>query len=227
MTPTLVHPDVAAQWEQTYSQGTDKRYPSIDLVRLERWFFKGKPGRLLEYGMGSGVNLIHMLECDYVVDGMDAAMGSVKLVESKLANRPDLAGRYQLHQVAPDAAALPFEDETFDYVLSINVLSLLASRERVSQALAEFRRVLKPGGKIIADINAPEADFGRDMESLGDDAYMFKSGSVDGMPTYCPPEERFHELMAEHFEIDDRGFTSHGYFNSQITEYIVCAHKAP
>jgi len=225
MTLTLVHPDVVEKWDRGFAGGSDKRYPSLDLVRLEKWFFKGLPGRLLEYGCGSGVNLIHMLECGYDADAMDASSEAIKVVQRKLAARPDIEAKGRLHHVSPDATELSFDDDSFDYVTSINVLSLLASRERVGQLLAEFKRVMKPGAKILLDINAPNADFARDMKHLGNDVYAFISDGDDAVPTYCPKDTDFHDLIREHFVIDDTGYTSHSYFGSEITEYIVCAHK--
>ena len=50
-----------------------KLYPSLELVRLEKIFFKGKKGNLLEIGFGSGCNTIHMLKCGYKVYGVDVA----------------------------------------------------------------------------------------------------------------------------------------------------------
>jgi SAM-dependent methyltransferase len=48
--------------------------------------------------------------------------------------------------LAVDAQALPFRDGAFDAVLSVNVLEALPDRPR---ALAELRRVLRPGGRAL------------------------------------------------------------------------------
>ena len=48
-----------------------------------------------------------------------------------------------------EAESLPFEDESFDLVISNGVFNLVVDKKR---ALAETRRVLKPGGRLqIAD----------------------------------------------------------------------------
>ena len=226
MSLTLVHPDVVRKWDKAIASGSDKRYPSLDLVRLEHWFFEHKPGLLLDYGCGSGVNTIHLLECGHRVDGIDASIEAVKVVERKLAKRPDIRDRLTLKHLPVDAEQVPYPDGVFDYVVCVSVLSLLASRERVKRLLAEFSRMMKPGAKIIADINAPEADFARGMKHLGNDVYLYEGGGEGAVPTYCPTEKRFHELVNEYFNIDDVGFTAFKYMHSAITEYIVCAHKA-
>lgn len=52
-----------------------------------------------------------------------------------------------------DAHALPFAAHTFDTVILLRVLPHLA---RPAQALAEARRVLKAGGRLVVAANGPE-----------------------------------------------------------------------
>lgn len=53
---------------------------------------------------------------------------------------------------------LPFKDNTFDVVVASNILPLFTSDdvERTKKSIEEMIRVLKPGGKIVANINTPE-----------------------------------------------------------------------
>ena len=50
-----------------------------------------------------------------------------------------------------DAAALPFSDAAFDVVTARHMLYHVPD---VAAVLAEFRRVLKPGGRFLAVTNA-------------------------------------------------------------------------
>ena len=81
---TLVDESVKNRWEKEFDKGSNKDYPNIELVRLEKWFFNSKPGRLIEYGIGSGVNTCHMAKCGYSIEGMDATEGAVKTAKLKL-----------------------------------------------------------------------------------------------------------------------------------------------
>jgi SAM-dependent methyltransferase len=65
-------------------------------------------------------------------------------VETLEANAQRLG--LDVETAACDAAALPFEDETFDLVLGHAVLHHLPDLDR---AFAEFRRVLAPGGTLF------------------------------------------------------------------------------
>jgi ubiquinone/menaquinone biosynthesis C-methylase UbiE len=47
-----------------------------------------------------------------------------------------------------DALDLPFEDESFDLVTNAYMLDLLA-RDQIPRALAEMKRVLRPGGRLV------------------------------------------------------------------------------
>ena len=214
------------KWEKAYSGGSDKKYPSIDLVRLEHWFFKhpGK-GRLLEYGFGSGVNTIHLLECGYEVVGVDAAMGALRLVEKKMSQYAELGDRLTLQHLASDTDKLPFEDNLFDYLICMSVLSLLGSKERVEYLLSEFVRVLKPGAKAILDINDARSEFSENSEHIGDNVYLFRggSGTEDPVACYClPDEDSFVSLVKPYFNIVDVGYSGHRYFDRRIREFIIC-----
>lgn len=225
---TLVDSVTAAKWDAAYAAGSDKKYPNLDLVRLEQWYFKRAPGRLLEYAFGCGENLIHMLECGYTVDAVDASIEAKKLVEQKLARRPTIAARAHLAHLPSDAERLPYDDAQFDYATCISVLSLLGSRARAQYLLRELRRVLKSGAKLIVDINGPKSDFARYARPLGDDVYETRGPNADEPPhrSYCPMSATaFAEIVRPFFAIDDIGYSSHRYFHSEIQEFIVCAHK--
>lgn len=225
---TLVIPGSVAKWDAIYASGSDKKYPNLDLVRLEQWFFKRTPGRLLEYAFGCGENLLHLLECGYTVDGIDASAEAKNTAQRKLAGYPELASRATLVHLAPEATRLPYEDGSFDYVNCLSVLSLLGSKQRAQHLLREFSRVLKPGGKIIVDINGTESDFAHNAKPLGNDVFESRGHGGSDLPhlSYCLKDaESFAEIVKPIFEIDDVGHSAHKYFHSEIEEFIICAHK--
>lgn len=224
---SLVSIDAVKRWDRTFNSGSDKRFPSLELVRLEQWYFEGKPGRVLDYGCGSGVNLIYMLERGYQCDGVDASKEAVRLVETKLKQRADIRPRATLKHIGPEATRLPFDDETFDYVICVSVLSLLATPERVSRLLQEFNRVMKPDGKAILDINGPDSEFASKGKPIGDDVYEYVGGPEEiPIQCYCPLDEgRFVKLLEPYLRIEDVGFSAHRYMNREIFEYIACVRK--
>jgi ubiquinone/menaquinone biosynthesis C-methylase UbiE len=98
-------------------------------------------GRVLEVGAGTGFNLPHYPEgvTDLTVtDGMDGMLRRATRRAAKL-------GRTIVTTRAP-VESLPFADRSFDTVVAS---LLLCSVEEQDQALAEIRRVLKPGGQYL------------------------------------------------------------------------------
>jgi len=77
------------------------------------------------------------------VRSIEATDFSLKMIETaKKKNTPE-----NVHFSVEDATALSFSDRTFDAVIISNALHIMPDPERV---LANIRRVLKPGGLLIA-----------------------------------------------------------------------------
>lgn len=77
--------------------------------------------------------------------GFDASPAIVRLARERLGDAADL-------RVADLTKALPYDDEAFDDAVAALVLHYL---EDWTQPLAELRRVLKPGGRLIVVVNHP------------------------------------------------------------------------
>ena len=59
------------------------------------------------------------------------------------------------------AKRVPFKSNSFDYVVAMSILSLLGSEKKIQFLLKEFKRILKPNGKIIVDINDQSSEFSK------------------------------------------------------------------
>ena len=99
--------------------------------------------RSLEIGAGTGYFTLNMLQ-DGVVREATATDISPGMLDTLQANAARAGVAVQT--AACDAEALPFEDETFDLVLGHAVLHHIPHLDR---AVAEFRRVLRPGGRVV------------------------------------------------------------------------------
>ncbi len=105
---------------------------------LERGF-----DRSLEVGAGTGYFSLNLLRAEVVRDATctDISPGMVRALAAN-AERLGL----EVRALRADAESLPFRDQSFDLVLGHAVLHHLPDLER---AFSEFRRVLKPGGRIV------------------------------------------------------------------------------
>ncbi|BCJ76040.1 methyltransferase [Catellatospora sp. IY07-71] len=113
--------------------------------------------RILDAGCGSGPLTAALRAKGAVVTGFDVSSAMIDMARKRLGEDADL-------HVADLSKPLPFADAQFDDVVSSLVLHYL---EDWSGPLAELRRVLKPGGRVILStmhpagyaITYPEADY--------------------------------------------------------------------
>ena len=101
--------------------------------------------RVLDAGCGSGPLSEALRARGAVVTGMDVSAAMVDLARQRLGDDADL-------RVADLAAPLPFTDAGFDDVVASLVLHYL---EDWAGPLAELRRVLRPGGRLMVSVNHP------------------------------------------------------------------------
>ncbi|MFH7340795.1 class I SAM-dependent methyltransferase [Streptomyces sp. KHY 26] len=103
--------------------------------------------RILDAGCGSGPLFAALRDRGAIVSGFDASAGMLELARRRLGDGADL-------QVADLGGPLPYSDNTFDDVVASLVLHYL---EDWGLALAELRRILRPGGRLIASVDHPFA----------------------------------------------------------------------
>ncbi|MGO4120167.1 class I SAM-dependent methyltransferase [Arthrobacter sp. YAF16] len=101
--------------------------------------------RILDAGCGSGPLSAALSAKGAVVTGFDSSPAMLELARQRLGESADL-------HLADLSRPLPFADDSFDDVVASLVLHYL---EDWSAPLAELRRVLKPGGRLILSVNHP------------------------------------------------------------------------
>jgi 2-polyprenyl-3-methyl-5-hydroxy-6-metoxy-1,4-benzoquinol methylase len=99
--------------------------------------------RLLDLGCGFGALSVYFAAQGAIVTGVDPIESRLQ-VGSSVAAEHDLAAEFR-HGWMED---LDLEDEAFDLAVQNNSLCYIVSRHDRRAALAETRRVLKPGGSL-------------------------------------------------------------------------------
>jgi SAM-dependent methyltransferase len=135
-----------------------ERMPVV--IAGRRKLVEAAEGRVLEVGVGVGYNLPHYppqigeLVVTDMVDGM----------LRRARKRAGRAGREIVTATAP-VENLPYPDESFDTVVGSLLLCSVADQDR---ALAEIRRVLRPGGSylFLEHVRSDDAKIARRQDRL-------------------------------------------------------------
>jgi ubiquinone/menaquinone biosynthesis C-methylase UbiE len=113
---------------------------------------------VLEVGCGSGAYTLHVARAvgkEGRVHALDIQAAMLRQLEAKLA-RPENRDVDNVHLVERSAYDLPFDDGTLDLVYMITVLPEIPDQGR---ALAEVKRVLRPGGTLAVSEFLPDPDY--------------------------------------------------------------------
>ena len=170
---------------------------------------KEAPLRILDVACGTGdlaVALAAAAPDGALVTGVDIAARMLSQVGDKAARAGVV---FKMKTEVADGENLPYPDESFDAVTCAFGIRNFEHRDR---GLAEFRRVLRPGGKaVILELSVPQQNGLRRLYNLyfskimpwiggrvsGDPAaYKYLAASVNNFPT---PERFCAEMTAAGF----------------------------
>jgi ubiquinone/menaquinone biosynthesis C-methylase UbiE len=101
--------------------------------------------RILDAGCGAGPLHAALRDRGAIVTGFDSSAKMLDLARKRLGDDADL-------HLTDLGSPLPFPDEAFDDVVACLVLHYL---EDWTAPLAELRRVLRPGGRLIVAVDHP------------------------------------------------------------------------
>jgi SAM-dependent methyltransferase len=134
-------------------------------------------GRVLELGAGTGLNLPHY------PDGLERLVLAEpeEHMADRLERRRRELGRPAEVVLAP-AESLPFDEGSFDTVVSTMVLCTVSDPDR---ALAEVHRVLAPGGSLIfvEHVRSDDPRLARWQDRLRGAWESFADGCICNRPT--------------------------------------------
>jgi arsenite methyltransferase len=152
------------QFDEEAARRLEASYTTPDVVEQRRRVIDAlalRPGeRVLDVGSGPGLLAAEMAE----VVGADGAVHGVDPSESMLAMaRARGAPGTEFH--AGDAVSLPFDDDSFDAAVATQVYEYV---DDMPAALAEARRVLRPGGRLLV----LDTDWGSIVWRSSDDERM-------------------------------------------------------
>ncbi|WP_330276502.1 methyltransferase domain-containing protein [Lentzea sp. NBC_00516] len=136
---------------QAYAADNEKSFANAYYERPATLALAGDVAgrRILDAGCGAGPLFAALRDRGAIVSGVDVSAGMLEQARLRLGAGADL-------RVADLADPLPFPDAEFDDVIASLVLHYLKDW---GPTLAETRRVLRTGGRLIASVNHPTAEY--------------------------------------------------------------------
>jgi SAM-dependent methyltransferase len=173
-------------WQALYAAGkNDLHYPSEVLVRLGgRYLGRDSPKRILDYGFGTGANLLHFARQGHEMSGVEVSQDAVRLVRERLAAQDLQAG---VDAIAP-GSRLPFADGYFDVVVAWQVL-YYNDRAGWAAAVRELERVAAAGALILVATAAPGDISQLQSEHLEGSQYRSRVAGQEGCILTIPERE--------------------------------------
>lgn len=100
-------------------------------------------GRVLDYGCGPGYLIGHLLQRGIACEGVDFSAKSIEQLRLRFADHPLFRGATVATEVPT-----PLLNASMDIVMSVEMVEHLFD-EQLTPTLAEFHRLLRPGGTLI------------------------------------------------------------------------------
>ncbi|UIX34078.1 class I SAM-dependent methyltransferase [Streptomyces sp. GQFP] len=171
-----------AHWQQTYAAhpGMYGEQPSAPAVHAAAVFRLAGATDVLELGAGHGRDALYFAREGFTVQATDFSPAGLEQLRGS-ARDQGVAGRVStvVHDVREP---LPLPDDSVDAVFAHMLLCMALSTKEIHTAVAEIRRVLRPGGVLVYTVrHTGDAHYAAGT-SHGDDIYEHGGFAVHFFP---------------------------------------------
>ena len=197
------------------------KYPKMEMDKSRY------PGaKILDIGYGDGRNWPLLRNIGFDVHGVEITDEVIKLGEERAEK---LGMKATLKRGSN--AAIPFPDETFDYILACHSCYYIDEGTRFSDNMNEYFRVLKPGGMLIASLPENTNDIFDQAVVLDDEGHVEIRNDPWGLRNgyvfkWFTSEEDVVKSFSPWFQDFSIGGCRNDYFGVQIDMFLlVCARR--
>lgn len=145
---------------------------------LKKKFILEKNANVLDIGCFFGNNLFPFAAKGAQCFGIDIHDDIVHKADTIFKNKG-----YVGNFAKGSNSSIPHPDNTFDLLLSVNTIHYESSRESIKDAIEEFKRVLKPGGRFYISTVGPDHDIRKKALKIENNIYEinnwdFRDGQI-------------------------------------------------
>lgn len=182
----------------TESKAAEKVLEFVELQKNES---------ILEVGVGTGLLFQHLLEKNRegFTAGLDLSPDMIKKAKDR-SHKFDGIRNYSLQQAS--AYELPFDDQTFNYLISNYMLDLLPEGD-FARILRELNRVVKPAGRLVLS----SMTFGWKWYQK---IWQIIPAALPEILTQCRPIDLVPFVSGAGFKILEEEYISQNTFPSQV-----------
>lgn len=164
---------------------------------------------VLDIGCGAGNNLVYFVDKGCTAVGIDVTDEMVGFALSNL----DRLGYSDVPVQIGSNTNIPFPDNEFDIILSVNTLHYSPGASGIDSALREFTRVLRPGGKAFIMTAGPRHDIVTSSKQHGEfDWEVLDFGFRTGnRQSFFDDKAHFKSTLSKYFKSVDVGGATEEY----------------
>ena len=177
-------------------------YPSESMLRIIFGQYLNNPinlsanSKVLDVGCGRGNNLVPFIDRGYECYGVEVTQEAADSITTALSKQG-----YNINIKEGTNTSIPYSDNTFDLLLSINVLHYENSEENIQKALEEYKRVLKDGGTLYLSTVGPNHEIYQLAEIISPHLYKIKEYDFrnDEVYFYFDNEKYLKNYLSKYF----------------------------
>jgi SAM-dependent methyltransferase len=165
------------------------------MFRLSTFFYNNGVKRILDLGCGTGRHLTFLSRSGFDVSGFDSSKTALDLA-LKWLNEEGLVANIHLGRMEEP---LPYPDDNFDAVISIQVIHHNLIQDIVS-TVTEIERILTTDGFIFISVpvldstpEKPEDDW--KLEQVEEGTFIPQVGPESGVPHHYFTEQELHGIF--------------------------------
>jgi SAM-dependent methyltransferase len=190
-------PERVNPWEAIFREkGSVFPDPHEAMPEIARLLKARAAQTVLDLGCGSGRHVLFFARHGFSVSGVDSSPAGLALTQQQLS-REGLSATLREHDITE---LLPFEDASFDAVISTQVIHH-ANLATIKAIIREIERVLKAGGFLFVTVPSLRNQ-GTRFEQIEPNTFIPLDGAEKGLPHHYFTPEELREVFGSFHVLD-------------------------